>query len=326
MGGRPDSAVYIRMKVKAGAEVGIKVNHVHMPRTTTKNELLAQIRALNNDHAVHGVIVQMPLDCDEKIEDSVVENAVAPEKDVDGFHGHNAGKLFKRGNAVPQLIPCTPKGVMHMLDEIGTDLNGKHAVVVGRSNIVGRPMAELLLRRNATVTICHSRTANLQAMVATADVVVAAVGQPEMIKKDWIKPGATVIDCGINSIPAPERKSGQRLVGDVAYAECAEQAAAITPVPGGVGPMTVAELLNNTLYAAKSMMCNDQWSFSPLSLNLVEPVPSDIEIAMAQQPKPVVDLANEIGILPSELDSYGEYKAKVKLSVLDRLGSRKDGK
>lgn len=325
VGGREDSAVYIRMKVKAGAEVGIAVDHVHLPRTTSKTELFNKIGELNDDYKVHGIIVQMPLDCDEDIPESVVENAIAQHKDVDGFHGSNAGQLFKRGNKIPELIPCTPKGVLHMLDVIGTDLNGKNAVVVGRSNIVGRPMAELLLRRNATVTICHSRTADLAAVVRTADVVVAAVGQPEMIKKDWIKPGAVVIDCGINSIDAPERKSGRRLVGDVAYAECAEVASAITPVPGGVGPMTVAELLNNTMHAAAAAV-NTDWSFTPLKLDLQDPVPSDIEIAMGQTPKPVYQLAEECGILSSELDQYGSFKAKVRLTVLERLKDRKDGK
>eukprot|EP00039_Didymoeca_costata_P019823 m.339082 g.339082 ORF g.339082 m.339082 type:complete len:929 (-) comp18655_c0_seq1:105-2891(-) len=327
VGGREDSAVYIRMKLKAGAEAGINVEHCKLPKSTSKNELLAKIRSLNNDHSVHGIIVQMPLDCDNEIDEASIENAIHPAKDVDGFSGTNAGKLFKKGKELPELIPCTPKGVMHMLKTIGTEIRGKMAVVVGRSDIVGRPMAELLLKSDATVITCHSRTTNLQEVVKTADIVVAGVGRPQMIKKDWIKPGAVVIDCGINSIPDSTKKSGQRLVGDVDYAECAEVAGAITPVPGGVGPMTVAELLNNTVYAAKSMLLqSDDWELNPLKLNLVKPVPSDIEIASAQTPKPVIDLANEIGILESEIDLYGSYKAKIKLSVLERLKNRPDGK
>lgn len=325
VGDRADSKVYIGMKIKKGAEVGINVDHLHLPKTTTKSELQAAIHTLNEDYTVHGIIVQMPLECDEDIPDHVVENAIVQAKDVDGFHALNAGQLFKRGNDIPELIPCTPKGCLHMLDEIGYDLNGKTAVVVGRSNIVGRPMAELLLRRNATVTIAHSRTKDLKAVVQTADVVVAAVGQPEMIKKDWIKPGAVIIDCGINSLDDATKKRGYRLVGDVAYAECAEVASAITPVPGGVGPMTVAELLNNTLYAAKAAL-KTEWSWSPLKLSLQTPVPSDIAIASAQTPKLISELAEEIGVLGSELDLYGSYKAKVKLSVLKRLQDRVDGK
>lgn len=215
-----------------------------------------------------------------------------------------------------------------MLDKTGVDLSGKHAVVVGRSNIVGRPMAELLLRKDCTVTICHSRTKDIASIVRLADVVVAAVGVPEMVKADWLKPGAVVIDCGINSIPDATKKSGQRLVGDVAYAECAEVASAITPVPGGVGPMTVAELMNNTVQAAKMAQNNNngKWNISHLPLKLVRPVPSDIEIASAQTPKPITLVAKEVGILESELNPYGSMKAKVKLSTLERLKHVKDGK
>ena len=208
----------------------------------------------------------------------------------------------------------------------GCDLKGKNAVVLGRSNIVGRPMAELLLQRDATVTICHSRTQNIAEIVRTADVLVAAVGRPEMVKKDWIKPGAVVIDCGINMHPTKKTPSGRpKMCGDVATDECAEVASAITPVPGGVGPMTVAELLNNTLYAAKKAMPKEEWSLTPLTLNLLRPVPSDIEIAMAQTPKPVIRICEEIGLLASEVDQYGAFKAKVKLSVLDRLQDRTNG-
>jgi len=326
VGGREDSGVYIRMKVKAGALVGIAVDHIHLDRTVSKAQILKTINDLNRNPKIHGIIVQMPLDCDEDIESSVVEDAISPAKDVDGFHVHNSGQLFKKGKEIPQLIPCTPKGVLHMLDAIGCDLKGKNAVVLGRSNIVGRPMSELLLQRDATVTVCHSRTKDIASIVRTADVLVAAVGRAEMVKRDWIKPGAVIIDCGINALPSTTPGGKRKLVGDVAFAECAEVASAITPVPGGVGPMTVAELLNNTLYAAKQAMPKEAWTLDYLKLDLLRPVPSYIDIAMAQDPKPVAQIADEVGLLPSEFDSYGEFKGKVKLSVLDRLKDLKDGK
>jgi len=332
VGGREDSSVYIRMKVEAGAEVGIEVEHHNLERTTSQEQLMAQIQRLNDDPNTHGIIVQMPLDSDQHIPTSAVENAIAPLKDVDGFHSENTGHLHKTGDAPCGLVPCTPKGVMRLLDNFEVDLVGKHAVVIGRSNIVGRPMAEMLLRRDATVTVCHSRTSDLESIVKLGDVVVAAVGQPEMVKASWLKPGAVVIDCGINAVADATKRSGQRLVGDVAYEECSAVAAAITPVPGGVGPMTVAELLANTLRSAEAKMASAPaaapapWPLQPLLLNKEVPVPSDIEIAQAQTPKPVVQLAAEIGIRENELDSYGAYKAKVKLSVLDRLGDVADGK
>lgn len=213
---------------------------------------MTQIQALNDDPGVHGIIVQMPLDCENHIEVSAVEDAIAPSKDVDGFHSNNTGDLYKNGGATHGLVPCTPKGVMRLLEESGIELTGKNAVVLGASNVVGRPMAEMLLRANATVTICHIHSTEIADKVRTADVVVAAVGQPEMVKSSWLKPGAVVIDCGINYIEDKSKKSGVRMVGDVAFQECAEVASAITPVPGGVGPMTVAELLNNTFRSAEA--------------------------------------------------------------------------
>eukprot|EP00036_Acanthoecidae_sp_10tr_P010866 CAMPEP_0182926062 /NCGR_PEP_ID=MMETSP0105_2-20130417/10805_1 /TAXON_ID=81532 ORGANISM="Acanthoeca-like sp., Strain 10tr" /NCGR_SAMPLE_ID=MMETSP0105_2 /ASSEMBLY_ACC=CAM_ASM_000205 /LENGTH=980 /DNA_ID=CAMNT_0025063935 /DNA_START=111 /DNA_END=3050 /DNA_ORIENTATION=- len=326
VGNREDSAAYIRMKIKAGARVGIQVDHVHMPDTTTQVELVESVEGMNEDASIHGIIIQMPLDSKAEIDDRVAESSVAPHKDVDGFHALNTGNLFKRGAEIPQLIPCTPKGMLYMLDYEKVDLSGKHCVVLGRSNIVGRPMSELLLRRNGTVTVCHSRTVNLPEIVRSADVLIAAVGQPEMVKKDWIKPGAVVIDAGINAIPDASKKSGRRLVGDVAFAECAEVASAITPVPGGVGPMTVAELLNNTLWAAEHQSGVHGWTLKTLPLNLLNPVPSDMEIAAAQVPKSIEVLADEIGIHKAELIAYGRSKAKVRYDVCERLAGRTNGK
>lgn len=275
---------------------------------------------------MHGIIVQFPIASDEPIDSAVIENAVSPVKDVDGFGSHTTGQLFKRGVPLPDRHPCTPKGVMYLLDSINAELSGKHAVVLGRSNILGRPVAELLLRRDCTVTIAHSRTAGLESIVQTADVLVAAAGQAQMVKKSWVKPGAIVIDCGINHIDDPSKKSGYRLVGDVDYDEVATVASAITPVPGGVGPLTVAMLIQNTITAAEEQCLQRPWTLSPLKVDFVRPVPSDIEIASAQVPKQISQLAREIGVLPTELNLYGSVKAKVKLSILDRLSRAKDGK
>eukprot|EP00730_Choanoeca_flexa_P018872 TRINITY_DN9200_c0_g2_i1.p1 TRINITY_DN9200_c0_g2~~TRINITY_DN9200_c0_g2_i1.p1 ORF type:complete len:964 (+),score=303.68 TRINITY_DN9200_c0_g2_i1:149-3040(+) len=325
VGGREDSAVYIRMKIKAGQEVGTKVTHHHMDQDTTEVELLEQIRLLNDNPDVHGIIVQLPLDSHHDIDEVLITNAVNPEKDVDGFTRFNTGALAKKGE-LPMLYACTPKGCMHLIKSTGIDLEGKRACVIGRSDIVGRPIAYLLTRANATVTLCHSRTANLEEEVAKADVVVAAAGQTELIKGEWIKPGAVVIDCGTNSIPDATKKSGQRLVGDVEFAVAKERAGFITPVPGGVGPMTVASLIGNTVTAAKHAATQRDWKLRTLKLKLQDPVPSDIAIARAQAPKPVYRLAKEIGIRDSELEQYGTYKAKVNLNILDRLAAQKDGK
>jgi methylenetetrahydrofolate dehydrogenase (NADP+)/methenyltetrahydrofolate cyclohydrolase len=213
-----------------------------LPETTSEEELLAKVHALNNDNTVHGILVQLPLP--KHINEEAIINAISPSKDVDGFHVINAGKLATGQDG---LVPCTPLGCTMMLkDHIG-DLSGKHAVIIGRSNIVGKPMAALLLKESCTVTIAHSKTKDLPAMVRTADIVVAAVGKPEMVKGSWIKPGAVVVDVGINRIDAGDGKT--KLVGDVATSECMGVASAITPVPGGVGPMTIACLLENTYRA-----------------------------------------------------------------------------
>lgn len=245
VGEDPASEVYVRNKGKQTAEVGMNSYEHKMDADTSEEALLAAIDKLNNDPAVHGILVQLPLP--DHLNEDLVIGAIAPEKDADGFHISNVGLL---GTGQKAMVPCTPLGCLMMLRDHHGSLSGLNAVVVGRSNIVGKPMASLLLRDSCTVTIAHSRTKDIEAVCRQADIVIAAVGRPQMVTGDWIKPGATVIDVGINRIPAPEKGEGKmRLVGDVDFASAAEVAGAITPVPGGVGPMTIACLLANTLTA-----------------------------------------------------------------------------
>ncbi len=250
VGEDPASQVYVRSKGKKATECGFhSVTHT-LPEDTSEADLLAMVESLNNDAAIDGILVQLPLP--DHIDEGKVIQTIAPEKDVDGFHFINVGKLGT-GETETAFVPCTPAGSMVLLRKaLGkSDLSGLNAVVVGRSNIVGKPMLNLLLAANATVTIAHSRTQDLPGLCRTADILVAAVGRPEMIKGDWVKPGAAVIDVGINRIPAPEKGEGKsRLVGDVSYEDSAEVSGAITPVPGGVGPMTIAMLMANTLTSA----------------------------------------------------------------------------
>lgn len=241
VGEDPASAVYVRNKGKATTGAGMQSFEHKLPDTVAEADLLALIEKLNTDASVDGILVQLPLP--DHINSELVLNAINPDKDVDGFHPVNVGRLW---TGEPALAPCTPTGCMRMIREV-TKISGKEAVIVGRSNIVGKPMAAMLLAESATVTIAHSRTADLRERCRNADILVAAVGRPEMIRGDWIKPGAVVIDVGINRVPKDDGKS--RLVGDVAYAEAAELASAITPVPGGVGPMTIACLIENTMVA-----------------------------------------------------------------------------
>lgn len=249
VGEDPASQVYVASKSKKAKECGfLSVQHT-LPADTAEADLLKLIAELNADASIDGILVQLPLP--GHIDSGKVIQTIAPEKDVDGFHFVNVGKLGT-GELETAFVPCTPAGSMILIERVrGKDLSGLNAVVVGRSNIVGKPMANLLLAANCTVTIAHSRTKDLPALARTADILVAAVGRPEMVKGDWVKPGATVIDVGINRIPAPEKGEGKsRLVGDVAFDEAARNAGAITPVPGGVGPMTIALLMANTLVSA----------------------------------------------------------------------------
>ncbi|EKF20565.1 bifunctional methylenetetrahydrofolate dehydrogenase/methenyltetrahydrofolate cyclohydrolase FolD [Nitratireductor pacificus] len=249
VGEDPASQVYVASKSRRAKECGFHSVQHSLPADTPEDALVALIGELNADPAIHGILVQLPLP--GHIDAGRIIQTIAPGKDVDGFHFINVGKLGT-GETASAFVPCTPAGAMLMLERVrGRDLSGLNAVVVGRSNIVGKPMANLLLAANATVTIAHSRTKDLPALARTADILVAAVGRPEMIRGDWVKPGATVIDVGINRVAAPEKGEGKtRLVGDVAYAEASANAGAITPVPGGVGPMTIAMLMANTLTSA----------------------------------------------------------------------------
>ena len=243
VGEDPASAVYVRSKNRATAEAGMASFAHNLPETTGEDELLQLVTNLNADERVDGILVQLPLP--KQIDSTRVIETIEPSKDVDGFHPVNAGRL---ATGLPSLVACTPYGCLYLLRHELGELSGLNAVVVGRSNIVGKPMAQLLLGENCTVTIAHSRTRDLPELVRRSDIVVAAVGRAEMVRGDWIKPGACVIDVGINRVPTEDGKG--RLVGDVAYDEAAEVAAAITPVPGGVGPMTIAMLMRNTLVAA----------------------------------------------------------------------------
>jgi len=243
VGEDPASAVYVRSKNRSTEEAGMAGFAHNLPATISEDELLQLVIDLNSDERVDGILVQLPLP--PHIDSTRVIETIDPSKDVDGFHPVNAGRL---ASGLPSLVPCTPLGCLFLLKQELGNLTGLEAVVIGRSNIVGKPMAQLLLGENCTVTLAHSRTRDLPAVVRRADIVVAAVGRPEMVRGDWINPGATIIDVGINRVPTDDGKG--RLVGDVAYAEAAEVAAAITPVPGGVGPMTIAMLMRNTLVAA----------------------------------------------------------------------------
>ncbi|MFD1694601.1 bifunctional methylenetetrahydrofolate dehydrogenase/methenyltetrahydrofolate cyclohydrolase FolD [Roseibium aestuarii] len=253
VGEDPASQVYVRSKDRTANELGFhSVKHT-LPADTAEADLLALIETLNTDPDIHGILVQLPLP--GHIDESKVLRLIRPEKDVDGFHPVNVG-LLNAGERDHALVPCTPHGSLILLKRtLGADLSGKTAVVVGRSNIVGKPMASLLLAESCTVTIAHSRTRNLPDVIRAADIVVAAVGRPEMIRGEWIGKGATVIDVGINRLPAPELGEGKtRLVGDVAFDECLDHVGAITPVPGGVGPMTIVMLMANTLTAARRQL------------------------------------------------------------------------
>ncbi len=253
VGERKDSQTYVRNKKKACEEVGITSFGTDLPATATEDEVLAVVAAYNADPNVHGILVQLPLP--KGIDEQRILDAISIEKDVDGFHPLNIGALAMRGRD-PLFVPCTPKGCIELLKRSGVTMSGKKAAVVGRSNIVGMPAALLLQREDATVTVCHSRTPNAAEICQEADIIIAACGVAEMVKGDWVKPGAAVIDVGINAVDDPNAKRGYRLVGDVAFDEAKEKAAFITPVPGGVGPMTIAMLMRNCVDGAKRTFQN----------------------------------------------------------------------
>src|SRR5581483_1094368 len=248
VGERPDSQVYVASKQKACQELGMNSYGKTLPANVSQGELLEVVQGLARDSNVHGILVQLPLP--DHIDAETILGAIPIEKDVDGFSPLNVGRLSMK-NREPLFVPCTPLGCLHLIESVGTKIEGARAVVLGRSNIVGLPMAFLLLHRNATITICHSRTRDLPDITRQADILVAAIGKTRFVQGDWVKPGATVIDVGINEIPDATKKSGKRLVGDVNFDAVKEVAGAITPVPGGVGPMTIAMLMQNTLTAAQ---------------------------------------------------------------------------
>jgi methylenetetrahydrofolate dehydrogenase (NADP+) / methenyltetrahydrofolate cyclohydrolase / formyltetrahydrofolate synthetase len=324
VGDRSDSTTYVRMKLKAAQEASIDCELLQFPESVTEAELVEEITRLNDDPAVHGILIQLPVP--PHISEYEVTSAVADEKDVDGFGAVNIGELAKRGGR-PLFVPCTPKGVMALLKESGVELKGKDAVVLGRSDIVGSPVSYLLKNADATVTVCHSQTDRLEDHIRQADVLVAAIGKANFVKGDWLKPGAVVIDVGTNFIPDETKKSGYRLVGDVDFASASEVASQITPVPGGVGPMTVAMLIQNVVDSATMYFERQKArAIVPLPLKLRAPVPSDIAVSRAQHPKQITRLAKEIGIAGHELEPYGAYKAKVNLSLLKRLAHRRNGR
>lgn len=248
VGDRMDSATYVSSKQKACAELGMGSISRNLPGDISQEELEKVVKALNDDLAVHGILTQLPLP--SHINEERVLQLIGANKDVDGFSPLNIGRLAQKGRA-PLFVPCTPAGCIYLLEQAGVQIEGANAVVLGRSNIVGMPAALLLIGKNATVTVCHSRTKDLPDVVRGADILIAAIGKAEFVRGDWIKPGAAIIDVGINSKPDATRKSGYRLVGDVNFEEAKEAAGFITPVPGGVGPMTIAMLMRNTLRAAE---------------------------------------------------------------------------
>jgi methylenetetrahydrofolate dehydrogenase (NADP+) / methenyltetrahydrofolate cyclohydrolase len=248
IGDNPASKVYVRMKHKACQEAGIKSVGHELPADASQEKVEALVRELNENPGIHGILVQLPLPAG--LDEESVLNSISLQKDVDGFHPINIGRLAQKGRD-PLFVPATPSGVMYLLEEAGAKLDGANAVVLGRSNIVGMPVSLLLVSANSTVTICHSHTQDIPEVTREADVLIAAVGIPEYVKGDWVKPGATVIDVGVNRVEDDSSKRGYRLVGDVAFEEAKQVAGAITPVPGGVGPMTIAMLLRNTLRAAR---------------------------------------------------------------------------
>ncbi len=248
VGDRPYSAAYVASKGKACQELGMGSISEHLPADATQDKVETLVKELNANPEVSGILVQLPMP--SHIDEERVLSLINIEKDVDGFSPLNIGRLAQKGRD-PLFVPCTPYGCIYLLEKSGVKIEGANAVVLGRSNIVGMPAALLLIGRNATVTVCHSRTKDLPAVVRQADIVIAAIGRKEMVRGDWIKPGAAVIDVGINAVPDATKKSGQRLVGDVCFEEVKEVAGFITPVPGGVGPMTIAMLMSNTLRAAE---------------------------------------------------------------------------
>ncbi|CAF0790869.1 unnamed protein product [Brachionus calyciflorus] len=325
VGNRDDSNLYIKNKLRTASDVGIEAKHLKFDRSVHQSTLIEEINKLNSDPRINGIIVQLPFDSENEIDSDLIVNTVSPNKDVDGLHFANAGKIL-HGQINDAFVPCTPKGCLELIKSTGVDLKGKNAVVIGRSKLVGSPMANLLKLSDCTVTICHSKTVNLPSVCRAADILVVAIGKAKLVTSDWVKPGAIVIDCGINSIKEGEKN---KICGDVDYEDVSKVAEWITPVPGGVGPMTVTMLLANTLESAKryytSFEIDTQWKCSYNQLKRECPVPEDIQIAKSHLPKDISIISDEIRLLESEYELYGKKKAKISLSVLDRIKDRQNG-
>lgn len=324
VGDRPDSSAYVRSKLKAARSANIESRLLKFGSDMSEEALLEEVDRLNKDPKVHGLLIQLPLP--KHIDETRVTNAVATEKDVDGFDRYNAGELSKRGGQ-PMFKPCTPNGILELIRNTGIEMRGRHAVVIGRSDIVGTPVAAMLRNADCTVTICHRYTKDLPKYIADADIVVAAVGIPEFIRGEWLKEGAVVIDVGINYKEDASAKNGRKLVGDVDYESAVHKASYITPVPGGVGPMTVAMLCSNVYDAAVALQKRaHSHEFKPLPLTPQRPVPLDIAISRAQAPKKISRVAQELGLLERELEPYGHFKAKVDPKrVQERLAEDAEG-
>lgn len=324
VGDRPDSTAYVNAKLKSAKESLIDCEVIKFSEKTPERDILNQIAALNKQPEVHGLLVQMPLPA--HIDEEKVCQYIDRAKDVDGFDAQNFGELAKRSGH-PLFVPCTPNGVMELLQSKNVATRGKVACVIGRSDIVGNPIAFLLRKADATVIQAHRHTVDLPHLVSQADIVVVATGIPNLVKGEWVKPGAIVIDVGINQIPDETKKSGQKLVGDVDFDDVKNRASLITPVPGGVGPMTVAMLMHNVVKAAKRYYAERAASHIDLTeVKFERPVPSDIEISRSVVPKPIGQVAKEMDLIDADFEPYGRYKGKIDLSVLDRLKDRKNGK
>jgi len=324
VGNRPDSTSYVRAKKRAASQSQVECDVIHLPESTPEQEVLEKISELNQSAAVHGILVQMPLPA--HVDEKRVCQAISRAKDVDGFDSYNFGELAKRSGQ-PLFVPCTPNGVMELLKTHQVELRGKHAVVLGRSDIVGNPIAFLLRKHDATVVHAHRYTENVPELVKEADIVVSAVGIPGFVKPEWLKKDAIVVDVGINHVPDDTKKTGSRVVGDVEFEGAEKQASLITPVPGGVGPMTVAMLMHNVVKAAKnyySQRARTQIDLRPVKPQ--KPVPSDIAISRSVKPKQITEVAKELDLQEADFEPYGRYKGKVELSVLDRLKDRENGK
>jgi len=322
VGQRKDSQTYVRMKKRACAQVGVHSISVEMSAEASQDEIIQQVQKMNQNSLVHGILVQLPLP--KGVDEEIVLAAIANEKDVDGFSAQNIGDLALRGHS-PLALPCTPAGCMELLRRSKVEVSGKTCVVIGRSNIVGMPMSHLLQAMNGTVTVCHSRTVNIPEIVSKADIVIAAVGKANFVKGSWLKPGCVVIGVGINSVDDASKKRGYRLVGDVEFDSAKQVASKLTPVPGGVGPMTIAMLLTNTVNLYKAALKNVV-NVHRQQIVRLRPVPSDIAISQSFVPLPIADIAKATGLLSEECLQYGSHKAKVSLSVLDRLqGSDNNG-